>query len=149
MRAAPAVQLDVETGRGWRWALCALLLLAGLSAAAWAAASGSALAWFVAGLVLVYAAALTRACRVPGRARLAWDGAAWTLLAPGDTAAQRGAVEVRLDLGDALLLRFVPDTGTRRRGRWLPLQRSTVAPAWHALRCALYSPRPLTTGEPG
>jgi hypothetical protein len=39
-----------------------------------------------------------------------------------------------------MLLRFTPDAPARMT--WLPVQRRGLEAQWHALRCAVYSPRP-------
>jgi len=56
MRAAPAVQLDVEVGLCWRVALWALVCVAIAAAVGWALAVSTAVAWTIVAL----AAALRR-----------------------------------------------------------------------------------------
>ncbi|HSV68783.1 MAG TPA: hypothetical protein VLI72_01625 [Methylibium sp.] len=145
MRAAPAVSVAVRAGARWRLAVALLLAVAGAAVLLWAAERGDAPAWLGAGACMGWAAVLGwRGGRV-ARWRLDWDGQAWQLQAERERAPHRGKMAVMLDLGDALLLRFVPDDGTR--GTWLPLQRADAPAEWHALRCALYSPRPAAAGE--
>jgi hypothetical protein len=146
MRAAPAVQLDVETGACWRVALWVMACIAIASAVGWALAVNTALAWAIVTLAAAYAGWLGRVGARPRRARLGWDGAGWVLLEQGWHEPRRGEVAVALDFGDALLLRFAARPGARQRARWIALQRSASMP-WHALRCALYSPRPASAGE--
>jgi hypothetical protein len=146
MRAAPAVQLDVEVGLCWRVALWALVCVAIAAAVGWALAVSTAVAWAIVALAAAYAGWLGRVGARPRRARLGWDGAGWVLLEQDWHEPQRGEVAVALDFGDALLLRFTAPPGSRRRARWIALQRSASMP-WHALRCALYSPRPASAGE--
>ena len=86
----------------------------------------------------------------PLRWQLRWDGTQWwwcasraspTITSPIERVV---AVQVRLDLHDMLLLRL-PATDARWHApevSWLFLRRSLHAPQWHALRCAVYSPRP-------
>jgi hypothetical protein len=51
---------------------------------------------------------------------------------------------VAVDLGAWMLLRFERDATPRlRRIVWLPLQRRGLETPWHALRCAVYSARPV------
>jgi hypothetical protein len=80
---------------------------------------------------------------------LGWDGEGWHL-APTDSPAdepETGWLEVHLDLGAWMLLRFVPEPRSHRaRSRWLPAQRDECAHEWHALRSALYSTRSAPSG---
>ena len=72
--------------------------------------------------------------RVPAQS-LRWDGRAWQLDAvPGE-------LKVAIDLGPWMLLNFRPDAAAR--ATWLPVQRLGLEAQWHALRCAVYSPRPM------
>ena len=71
---------------------------------------------------------------------LDWDARRWALHSPAG-AAQEGELAVAIDLGPWLLLRFRP-AAPPRRARWIALQRAAHAAQWHALRCAVYSPRP-------
>ena len=90
-------------------------------------------------LVLIAVGALAvSACavslwHVPAQS-LRWDGRAWQL----DAAA--GELSVAIDLGPWMLLCFMPEG--RGRCSWLPIQRRGLEAHWHALRCAVYSPRP-------
>jgi hypothetical protein len=52
-----------------------------------------------------------------------------------------GNVAVVIDLGPWMLLRFTADAPPRTT--WLPVQRRGLEAQWHALRCAVYSPRPV------
>lgn len=73
---------------------------------------------------------------------LRWDGLAWHLGPIGD-AATAGELRVAIDIGPWMLLHFTsarPDA--RPRTLWLPVQRRGLEAQWHALRCAVYSPRP-------
>ena len=70
--------------------------------------------------------------RVPVQS-LRWDGKVWHL----DTAA--GELKVAVDLGPWMLLLFTPQAPGR--ASWLPVQRRGLEAQWHALRCAIYSPR--------
>ena len=97
------------------------------------AAALSALSIVVLGASLIHQASATH---------LRWDGLAWHLGPIGD-AATAGELQVVLDLGPWMLLRFgatLPDA--RARTLWLPVQRRGLEAEWHALRCAVYSPRP-------
>lgn len=150
MRAAPAVAVDVKPSAHWR---AALLVLAGTSCAStavWASQRGGPAAALVFGVVAALALAVLRpAWRMPVH-RLRWDGQGWWLAAVPATEAP-GELHVALDLGAWLLLRFrpAPQAAGARRGRWLPLQRRGLEADWHALRCALYSPRPAAPSPAG
>jgi hypothetical protein len=62
----------------------------------------------------------------------------------------QGELRVLIDLGIWMLLRFVPAAGDHSaRTAWLPVQRSGLQDAWHALRCAVYSPRLAPGASPG
>ncbi len=139
MRAAPAVGVTVQRSAHWCAALG--LLCAGVTAstAVWAAQRGDALG--VLALLAVLGSALGllwRALRRPAW-RLRWDGRGWWLGVPGGTE-QPGELRLAIDLGLWVLLQFRAAQGGRRL--WLPLQRRGLEADWHALRCALYSPRP-------
>ncbi|WP_298231525.1 hypothetical protein [uncultured Azohydromonas sp.] len=69
---------------------------------------------------------------------LTWDGAQWWLLARGESAPRAGRVQLMIDLGAWLLLRFRAVQGDAR-GHWLALSQARHCPHWHALRCALYA----------
>lgn len=77
---------------------------------------------------------------------LRWDGQAWHLGPPASRGNEPavGELQVAIDLGGWLLLRWrpLPDRSARASPRWLPVQRRGLEPHWHALRCAVYSPRP-------
>ena len=83
------------------------------------------------------AARVEPACGCAGTAR-------WTF-APGAPARepQPGTLEVAIDLGAFLLLRFGPTAPAGGRSAGCRSQRRGLERAWHALRCAVYSPRPV------
>ena len=155
MRAAPALQITLIRFRAWHTALSVLacLGLACLSAWAWLRPEPLA-ASALGGVGLAMLACIATAGSARGRAAsLAWDGQAWHLGAPAcaPDARVRGRVSVQIDLGHWMLLRYRPDRGGSHSTVWLPVQRSDLASAWHALRCAVYAPdRPLdSAGSPG
>ena len=91
--------------------------------------------------------------RWTARTHLRWDGALWHLadaapeVAPGPGRAQPGTMAIALDGGTWMLLRFrAADAAGRPRVRWLAPSRGDLGGAWHALRCAVYSPRPDPAG---
>jgi len=134
VRQAPPVGVTCSCGGAWR---AVQALLAGGAAAAFAgwavllAAAGAALALPAAGgAAAVAAAAMWRRPR-PRPVSLRWDGERW--LADGHA----GEVNVMLDLGGWMLLRWRPAAG---RPLWLALPAAEAGPAWPALRAALFSP---------
>lgn len=137
MRAAPAVQLVIGPDRGWRCAVALLGAAAAASLAAWMveqagiAPIGQALAAAVAAMT----GALASRRFLPSPAgRLAWDGTQWIWRGVD------GDLQVAIDLGPWLLLRFVPWQGGRVA--WLPVGRAAAGAAWHPLRAAVYCRRP-------
>ena len=98
------------------------------------------------------AAALAGAIWLAGSTRpmrLQWDGQTWragaSALDPAD--APPAELTVAADLGGWMLLRLaIEATADRRRTVWLPAQRRGHEAHWHALRCAVYSPRPAPGG---
>jgi hypothetical protein len=66
----------------------------------------------------------------PGSAHLQWNGEHWA--ADGSA----GEVDLMLDLGPWMLLRFRPTVG---RSRWLPVPRREAGAAEQGLRVALYA----------
>ena len=139
MRASPACQVSLRHFGVWRSAVLGLSLLGVVSVAAWLLRREEALsmplvaATALAGLLMaILVASLLRTPAVG----LRWDGQAWHLDAvPGDLA-------VVIDLGPWMLLRFTPAVPAARM-TWLPVQRRGLEAQWHALRCAVYSPRPV------
>ena len=112
-------------------------------------------AW--AGAMLAIPALAATLVRVPA-VTLRWDGQQWWLarLARSSRAAAAaqidavaGEIDVALDFGGWMLLRFRPiSVAPRARiSRWLPVQRHGLEAHWHALRCAVYSPRPAPARE--
>ena len=156
MRAAPAIQISLNRFGSWRAAVLALTLLGMLTVAGWlagqaglaAGAKGGAMAT-IAGLLLGLAVSLIKLPAV----RLNWDGQCWTLggVAPGRIERVVGEISVAVDLGPWMLLRFRPAASSRwsrlAQPNWLPVQRRGIEPQWHALRCAVYSPRPLAAAD--
>lgn len=154
MGALPEVQVTIRDHSVWRAA--ALLLTASVIGVlcAWAAQSWRAqnlvTAWLA--LLLVPAAAglgasLWRAFPVA----LKFTGSTWIVWRAdrAHEAPVQGHVQVSLDLGAWMLLRFIPVAeATGARPRWLPVHSSSLAPQWHALRCALYTSRP-SAGDKG
>ena len=152
MRGCPPCELTIGRSRIWRTTLCLIATLTSAVLVAWlvTAPQGelSAVRAGIAGAVLaivMLAASLLR----PVRGRLRFTGAQWTLaphgqkVGPGETIA--GRLEVHLDFGSFMLLRFVPHLRGPgcTRSCWIPVGKSSAMGDWHALRCAAYSPPPV------
>ena len=138
MRAAPPVSLSCCGGLPWR--LLRTLLPALAAAAAAASLLGHAEmpgpAWLA--VFVLVAGVAWRASR-PQAVALQWDGQTWRL----DGTA--GQIEVMIDPGPALLLRFKP----LQRGplRWLAVTAAEAGPAWHGLRTAVYARSPAASAS--
>ena len=137
MRACPPCQVSLRRFGVWR-AVVALLALAGAATlAGWLAGQepprSIGLMTLVALAALSMLALAASLWRVPAQS-LRWDGRAWLLdAAPGE-------LKVSIDLGPWMLLHFKPDLSAP--ATWLPVQRRGLETQWHALRCAVYAPRP-------
>jgi hypothetical protein len=139
MRAPPPVSIDL-TGSRLEHALHVLLpALAAAALAAWATAwmhdagDGPALAVAAAVAAAVVGGLAFRMHR-PVRGRLAWDGQVWTL------AGQAGSLQLLIDAGPWLAIRFRPQGAPRHAARWFIVPRRDAAGAWPALRAAVYCP---------
>jgi hypothetical protein len=151
MRASPAFQLTIRRFGVWRAAIAVLLLAAVTSLFAFAFAKGDSAPaalramGLAASVAIVLAGATLMRCQPVS---LRWDTQRWNL-GPASSVGEEpwpGRLEVAIDLGAWMLLRFehdfTPELGRTGRTRWLPVQRRGLEPAWHALRCAVYSARP-------
>jgi hypothetical protein len=139
MRAPPPVVIDLSGSRLERALHVLLPALAGGALAAWAVAwlhdarCGLAHA-VVAALAAVAGGALGAWLHAPVRGRLAWDGRAWSL------AGQAGRLQLLIDAGPWLALRFRPLGAPRHAAYWFIASRHDAGAAWHALRAAVYCP---------
>ena len=148
MRASPAFQVVLDRFGVWRAAVLTSAVTGGVVMLAWLASSPPSVSVANRGLAAVAALVLliagARAARV-APVSLRWDGQLWHL-GPPESAGHEpasGALQVALDFGPWMLLRFEPAESTwRTRSSWLPAQRRGLESRWHALRCAVYSPRP-------
>lgn len=153
MKAAPPVQVTVGRFGAWRLAVGLVMAITVAAVSRWwvtlHADASLAGVWArvafagAAGLAIAGAASLLRQ---PARS-LRWDGQRWHLGLAGQVGHEpaAGRLRVTLDLGGWMMLRFEPENS--RRACWIPVQRPGLESSWHALRCAVYSPRPVT-GEP-
>jgi hypothetical protein len=148
MRAAPPLLVLLQRFGVWRGAVGGLGALTLAAIGGWWIAHGQDVGLMGSmGLALVAVVTLAAVISLGriGACWLRWDGRCWRLgridAGPGGDG-RVGDVRVALDLGPWMLLRFEP-AEARRRPIWLPLQRHGLEVQWHALRCAVYAPRPL------
>jgi hypothetical protein len=148
MRGSPSCVVEIRRFGAWRVAvgvvaaaaigtLCAWLVLA-----PWGQVTAARIAVGLAALSTL--ALATSLFRMPS-GTLRWSGSSWSFsdLAAASATPVTGDVDVALDLGAFLLLRFAClDTRGRRKVRWLAVQRRGLEREWHSFRCAVYSPRP-------
>jgi xanthosine utilization system XapX-like protein len=148
MRGSPSCVIAVRRFTVWRAAIAAVTLPALASLIAWlvlAPAAHVAVVGIAATLfgltVIAWAASLLRTSPV----ELRWDGSTWSRrsLAGLPAAPASGELDVAIDLGSFLLLRFAPHSAGRWRPmHWIPVERRGLEREWHSFRCAVYSPRP-------
>ena len=142
MRAAPAV--SVRSSGDGLWRLFGVLMPAVASSAlgAWALAHGQQPVWPA--LLLIPVAALTLWLLVKSQPfDFRWDGQRWLALGTG-TEEEEGSVDVMLDLGPWLLLRW-RFKAPRQRRRWVSVPAAQALPDLHALRAAVCCRRPEPT----
>lgn len=149
MRAAPPIEVALDRHGLWQGFVGASALATGAVIATWIALGERSItsAVSVAAAIFVLAAAVTAlSVAAPRHVCLRWTGLRWQLtdvqgasLEPAD-----GDVHVAIDLGPWMLLRFVADPAHAGRVTWLPVQRRGLETRWHALRCAVYAPRPVS-----
>lgn len=145
MRTAPAVAVTVHRSPRWIGFVALLTLLAVAASVVWAEAGGSPLRWLTVAAVALLGGAVFATERRRKPVGLRWDRQRWHLeRAPGGAVLQEVTVslQVAVDLGDWMLLRLQAGEGFRARRTWLAVQRMVAEGDWHALRCAVYSPRP-------
>jgi hypothetical protein len=137
MRAAPPIIVTIARFGVWRGFVAGLCAVAAAVFAAWVLlrlelAAPLAPALLAGALAGGLSMLLSR--RQP--MQLGWDGQTWSLDGLSHT------LEPAIDAGAWMLLRLRP-LGLRAPTVWLPVQRYGLETAWHALRAAVYSPRPM------
>jgi hypothetical protein len=151
MPDSKALSIEIRTSAAWRWGVLVMTLAAALGLGWWSVtslqrgAAGSIWPGLPAWLAIVAAASLLW----PRAGRLRWDGAVWHLEVPatGPVVERPGTMAIALDGGSWMLLRFrAAQADAGLRVRWLALSRRDLGGQWHALRCAVYSPRPDPAG---
>ena len=147
MRAAPAFEFDVAPARRERVALAMIGGACTAVVAAWiwslvdataGPAGRGAMAWLalsVGATVLGGWAGWRLAPREPRT--LAWRQGQWTLCRRA-AAPCEGTVQVKLDLGGWMLLRFRPTADSA--ASWLAVSDHDAGLAWHPLRATLFAP---------
>ena len=148
MRGSPSCVVAVRRSGVWRMVVGGVAAASLASLVAWVflaprgQVAGARAAVAVCGLAtLAGAASLVRR----PAAVLRWGASAWSFadLATPSSAPIPGELEVAIDLGSLLLLRFVPrDAAGRRSAGWIAVERRGLEREWHSFRCAAYSPRP-------
>jgi hypothetical protein len=148
MRASPAFQVVLDRFGVWR-ALVLAATLTGMGVmAVWLVSQPPSLPAVVRACLAIAALVLLLLGASAARVRpvsVRWDGQLWHLGPPESSGhePESGDLRVVLDLGPWMLLRFGPAGSTwRHRATWLPVQRRGLESQWHALRCAVHSPRP-------
>jgi hypothetical protein len=148
MRAFAATQFTLTRFGIWRWAVLCLGVLVAMIIGAWFVTQpqrwrAAPVPWALFVIVLTGWLLAVQPRTTP--LSLRWDGQRWHV-GPADSAGHEpwaGELQVAIDLGAWMLLRFVPDADVHGCAvTWLPVQRRGLAAQWHALRCAVYSPRP-------
>ena len=135
MRQAPPIALTLSGGGAWRVAQVALPALSAALVVTWLAPWSPIPA---SPLLVVPVSALLAAVAcwwgsAPQSVHLQWNGERWA--ADGSA----GEVDLMLDLGPWMLLRFRPPGA---RSRWLPVPRREAGASEQGLRVALYSRGP-------
>ena len=145
MRAAPAVDAALGSGRLERMVIALLHAGTGAAGASWASAhvgaAGGPLgdglaAWLAPAVALAMGAVgwlLARRALPAEPAQLCWDGTAWQLRT--DALRPLGQVVVAMDLGAWVLLQLRPAQG--RASHWRVVGARGAGAAWHGLRVAL------------
>jgi hypothetical protein len=151
MHAPAEFQLTVSRFGAWRGGLAVSGLVVWGSALAWWMTTERPLLSVAAGFLLLACGAATASLHslavLPGF-MLRWDGGQWHL-GQAAGAPSPGSLQVAIDGGRWLLLRFVPDAAAHRPAavRWLPVQRSGLEHEWHLLRSTLFTARPAVVPE--
>ena len=146
MRSASAMQVTIRCFGVWNAALVLLAVTLICAAAGWL------LTWHdpsaVLGRGVLTALVLVGLGSVFGLVRrqpivLRWDAQRWHVTDPrcGLNDAEVSDVQIALDVGGWLLLKYRAEPSPRHRGgrRWIPAQRRGMEAQWHSLRCALHA----------
>ena len=146
MRGAPPVEVRVRRQGPWRAFVVALVVLTAASIGIWLASAEAGIAFkAVLAVATLGACAAALSTTAPVDLSLRWTGSSWALSKGNAPTSDplAGTLTVAIDLGGWMLLCFVGEP-PRARTTWLPVQRRSLDGDWHALRCAVHAPRPLT-----
>jgi hypothetical protein len=152
MRPSPSFELTLRHFGVWFAGAGALTACAAAALVAWFVQSRdvSLMAGLAGGLAVAGLVFAARAVCDVRPTRLRWDGQRWFAATTAVSGEPPTAVDlnVAIDLGRWMLLRLRRERAPRgAASTWLPAQRRGHEVHWHALRCAVYSPRP-TSGDP-
>ena len=148
-----AVQVSIRDFSVWRVGVVALTGCVVAVLGAWwlqlSRAQNDTMAWLALSLVVGCVGLGVSLWRVRP-ATLRFDGSTWLLWhfdrERGEPVV--GDLQVSVDLGAWLLLRFIPTAKpSGARATWLPVQPGASKSQWHALRCAIYSSHPSARDE--
>ncbi len=150
MHAAPTFQMTISRYGAWRTVTVLLVVLSNAAVGSWAYRAWEFAPAHVAAVGTLLLVASLGALHQMWQLRpvhLRWDTQRWHLADEPvtDSTAAGGHVELAMDWGPWILLRFVPDNAVAwRRAVWLPVQRRGHEASWHALRCTVYCARPAS-----
>jgi hypothetical protein len=154
MRERFSCVVEVHRFGVWRAAVAVVATAAIAAMAAWGGlalatgSSGSTLIATIAAAMAILSALLAASLTRVEPGTLACADGCWTYACRphGVDRIESGTLAVAIDLGAFLLLTLTRGDATRRSARrWLPVQRRGLESAWHALRCAVYSPPPVAS----
>jgi hypothetical protein len=153
MQAARPIQIDVSPSAVWCATVGLLVAVVCIAMSSWWLAQPVPVPrWVSAASVIGPLLALLCGCHYlrPRRLTLRWDGQYWHLTEADNNSAPEtpGEVSVAIDIGQLMLLCFVPNMAPGVRGAtWMMVQRYSLSSRWHALRCAVYSPQRFRPGR--
>jgi hypothetical protein len=141
VRKPPAFQITVKSFEVWQLALGLLAFTVCLTLLAWwwrTQASWVGVCVVVLGPMSVWS--LVSLSRV-APFKLRWDTQlwAWSSDQASEHEPQLGSLDVALDFGFWMLLKFSNHDGGHKCLHWLPVQRRGHAWAWHGLRSTVYA----------
>ena len=127
----------------WRVAVATVAMAAATASLAWMVASRDVVSLPLLATVGAAAAGIVALATTLWRVEagtLRSESGSWSFTPSAAAAApEAGELAVAIDLGGFMLLSF---RAAGRPRRWLPAQRRGLESGWHALRAAVYAPRP-------
>lgn len=150
MRPAPPPEFHLHRFGLWRGGIALLCMLAGAAVTAgWWPQRDDPLVGAMAAVAAGIVGWAAWSARRPVSVRLRWDSQDWFVGLDGEREpAGPCRLDVAIDLGIWMLLRTMATDGAGRRV-WIPAQRAGHEGQWHALRRAVYFPRPTVGAPPG